>query len=206
MTGGIGGFFLASSLGVSKQLTGSYQAGLLLFAVAGGGGAGRPDQHQASLAHHLGRHRRHHRPHLASSQLLAGVALDSTRPCSTEDRRSTWRPRWPARPWFSTRSTTPNVCLACCPVRCACSSASASARWAVVFLIAALHPARRTGSIIYGVLIFLVAGATVWVAGRHVWIQSQPPGTVPACGAPLDTPDADVSVARGGPPRHDRWR
>ena len=57
----------------------------------------------------------------------------------------------------------------------------------VVFLIAALHPARRTGSIIYGVLIFLVAGATVWVAGRHVWIQSQPPGTVPACGAPLDT-------------------
>jgi len=32
MTGGIGGFFLASSLGVSKQLTGSYQAGLLVFA------------------------------------------------------------------------------------------------------------------------------------------------------------------------------
>ncbi len=56
----------------------------------------------------------------------------------------------------------------------------------VVFLVAALHPARRTGSIIYGVLIFLVAGATSWVAGRHVWIQAQPPGTVPACGAPLD--------------------
>lgn len=32
MTGGIGGFFLASSLGISKQLTGSYQAGLLGFA------------------------------------------------------------------------------------------------------------------------------------------------------------------------------
>jgi len=32
MTGGVGGFFLASSLGVSKQLTGTYQAGLLLFA------------------------------------------------------------------------------------------------------------------------------------------------------------------------------
>src|SRR5262245_562031 len=55
-----------------------------------------------------------------------------------------------------------------------------------VFLVAALHPARRTGSIIYGVLILLVAAATSWVAGRHVWIQSQPPGTVPACGAPLD--------------------
>ena len=31
------------------------------------------------------------------------------------------------------------------------------------------------------------AGAATWVAGRHVWIQHQPPGTVPACGAPLDT-------------------
>ncbi len=33
MTGGIGGFYLASSLGFSKQLTGSYQAGLLVFAL-----------------------------------------------------------------------------------------------------------------------------------------------------------------------------
>ena len=32
MTGGVGGFFLASSLGLSKQLTGTYQGGLLLFA------------------------------------------------------------------------------------------------------------------------------------------------------------------------------
>jgi MFS transporter, NNP family, nitrate/nitrite transporter len=32
MTGGIGGFYLASSLGYSMQLTGSYQAGFLLFA------------------------------------------------------------------------------------------------------------------------------------------------------------------------------
>ncbi|MES1262750.1 MAG: MFS transporter, partial [Peristeroidobacter soli] len=32
MTGGVGGFFLASSLGLSKQLTGNYQAGLLMFA------------------------------------------------------------------------------------------------------------------------------------------------------------------------------
>jgi NNP family nitrate/nitrite transporter-like MFS transporter len=32
MTGGVGGFFLASSLGLSKQLTGSYQAGFLAFA------------------------------------------------------------------------------------------------------------------------------------------------------------------------------
>jgi NNP family nitrate/nitrite transporter-like MFS transporter len=32
MTGGLGGFYLASSLGYSKQLTGSYQSGLLVFA------------------------------------------------------------------------------------------------------------------------------------------------------------------------------
>ena len=32
MAGGIGGFYLASSLGYSKQLTGSYQIGLLIFA------------------------------------------------------------------------------------------------------------------------------------------------------------------------------
>ena len=33
MTGGIGGFYLASSLGYSKQFTGSYQIGLLIFAI-----------------------------------------------------------------------------------------------------------------------------------------------------------------------------
>jgi len=32
MTGGIGGFYLASSLGWAKQVTGSYQSGLLVFA------------------------------------------------------------------------------------------------------------------------------------------------------------------------------
>jgi nitrate/nitrite transporter NarK len=32
MAGGVGGFYLASSLGVPKQLTGSYQAGFLIFA------------------------------------------------------------------------------------------------------------------------------------------------------------------------------
>jgi hypothetical protein len=32
MTGGLGGFYLASSLGYSKQFTGSFQSGFLLFA------------------------------------------------------------------------------------------------------------------------------------------------------------------------------
>ena len=57
----------------------------------------------------------------------------------------------------------------------------------IVFLVAGLHRARLIGARVYGVLVFLAAGATIWVAGRHVWIQAQPPGTVPACGAPLDS-------------------
>jgi disulfide bond formation protein DsbB len=57
----------------------------------------------------------------------------------------------------------------------------------VVFLIAALHRVRYHGAIVYGGFLTVFAGAAIWVAGRHVWIQSQPPGTVPACGAPLDT-------------------
>jgi MFS transporter, NNP family, nitrate/nitrite transporter len=32
MAGGVGGFYLASSLGYSKQLSGSYQIGFLIFA------------------------------------------------------------------------------------------------------------------------------------------------------------------------------
>ena len=35
MAGGIGGFYLASSLGYSRQLTGSYQLGLMIFAALG---------------------------------------------------------------------------------------------------------------------------------------------------------------------------
>ena len=56
----------------------------------------------------------------------------------------------------------------------------------IVFLIAALHRVRYYGAIVYGGLIFVAATAATWVAGRHVWIQHQPPGTVPSCGAPLD--------------------
>jgi NNP family nitrate/nitrite transporter-like MFS transporter len=32
MAGGMGGFYLASSLGIARQLTGSYQPGFLIFA------------------------------------------------------------------------------------------------------------------------------------------------------------------------------
>ena len=56
----------------------------------------------------------------------------------------------------------------------------------IVFLFAGLHRTRYTGAIVYGGFIFVAAAAATWVAGRHVWIQHQPPGTVPSCGAPLD--------------------
>ncbi len=56
----------------------------------------------------------------------------------------------------------------------------------VVFLVAALHHPRVGGARVYAGLLALVAGATAVTAGRHVWIQQQPPGSVPACGADLD--------------------
>ncbi len=82
--------------------------------------------------------------------------------------------------------STPRNSSACSPVRCACSSASVSAALGIVFLFAGLHRVRYRGAIVYAGFIFFAAAAATWVAGRHVWIQHQPPGTVPACGAPLD--------------------
>jgi disulfide bond formation protein DsbB len=56
----------------------------------------------------------------------------------------------------------------------------------VMFLIAALHDPAPLGRRVYAVLIGAAALATVGVALRHVYIQSLPPGSVPACGASLD--------------------
>lgn len=56
----------------------------------------------------------------------------------------------------------------------------------VLFLLAALHNPGVLGARIYGTSILIVAAAGVGIAGRHVWIQAQPPGTVAACGADLD--------------------
>lgn len=55
------------------------------------------------------------------------------------------------------------------------------------FLVAALHDSRsRTASLVYAILIPLSALLPAGVAARHVYIQSLPPGSVPACGATLD--------------------
>lgn len=56
----------------------------------------------------------------------------------------------------------------------------------VVFTLAALHDPGRVGGRFYAALIVIAAAATVAVAARHVYVQSLPPGTVPACGASLD--------------------
>lgn len=57
----------------------------------------------------------------------------------------------------------------------------------IVFLLAALHDPVRLGvRRAYGVAILMVAAFPGYVAGRHVYIQSLPEGSVPSCGASLD--------------------
>jgi protein dithiol:quinone oxidoreductase len=56
----------------------------------------------------------------------------------------------------------------------------------VVFLLAALHNPRDWGASFYAVLIAIAALATIGVAGRHLYVQHLPPGTLPSCGAPLE--------------------
>jgi disulfide bond formation protein DsbB len=56
----------------------------------------------------------------------------------------------------------------------------------VIFGLAALQDPAASGRRVYAALIGLAALATIGVAVRHLYIQSQPPGSVPACGASLD--------------------
>lgn len=56
----------------------------------------------------------------------------------------------------------------------------------IVFLVAAIHDPKRWGGRVYALLIVAAAGIAIGVAVRHLYIQSLPPGTVPACGATLD--------------------
>jgi protein dithiol:quinone oxidoreductase len=55
----------------------------------------------------------------------------------------------------------------------------------IAFVVAALmsRPGWRGG--LSAALIGIAGAATLATAGRHVWIQMQPPGSVPACGADL---------------------
>ena len=56
----------------------------------------------------------------------------------------------------------------------------------LTFLIAAAHDPVIWGRRVYASLVALAALATIGVAIRHLYIQSLPEGSVPACGASLD--------------------
>ncbi len=52
-----------------------------------------------------------------------------------------------------------------------------------VFLLAALQNPGRVGARLYAALIALAAGLAMALSARHVWMQMQPPGSLPSCGA-----------------------
>ena len=56
----------------------------------------------------------------------------------------------------------------------------------LVFLIAAAHDPVGGGRRVYACLLAVAALVTVGVAVRHLYIQSLPEGSIPACGASLD--------------------
>ena len=57
---------------------------------------------------------------------------------------------------------------------------------AAIFLVAALHGPGRTGAIVYGAMLFSVAGAGAAIAARHVWLQNLPKDRIPECGPGLE--------------------
>ena len=56
---------------------------------------------------------------------------------------------------------------------------------AMFFLTAALFARRGARGLLFAVLIGLAGAATLATAGRHVWVQMQPEGSVAACGSDL---------------------
>ena len=54
-------------------------------------------------------------------------------------------------------------------------------------LVAGVHQPRRWGRRVYGGLVSLFGLAGIAVALRQVWVQAQPPGSLPGCGADLQT-------------------
>ncbi len=60
------------------------------------------------------------------------------------------------------------------------------AAMAAAFLLAALLSRPGASGALFAALVGITGFATMATAGRHVWIQMQPAGSVPACGADLD--------------------
>ena len=55
-----------------------------------------------------------------------------------------------------------------------------------IFLVAALHGPRRTGSRVYAIFILIAVGIGAAIAARQVWLQHLPKDKVPACGPGLN--------------------
>ena len=55
----------------------------------------------------------------------------------------------------------------------------------VVFLLATLHNPKQIGARVYAVLVVVVALIGIGISAKHIWIQAQPPGSIPSCGAGL---------------------
>lgn len=56
----------------------------------------------------------------------------------------------------------------------------------LVFLVAGVHaPRKAAGRGVYGGLGFLAAAVGIGIAGRHLWLQLDPPA-IPGCGPPLE--------------------
>lgn len=55
----------------------------------------------------------------------------------------------------------------------------------IVFLVAAWQNPRRGGAMVYALLLAVLGGIGVAIAGRQVWLQSLPKDQVPACGMGL---------------------
>ena len=56
----------------------------------------------------------------------------------------------------------------------------------VLMLAGAIHDPATLGRRVYGMMITIAATAGAAVAGRHVWLQSLPPGQAPECGPGLE--------------------
>ena len=56
----------------------------------------------------------------------------------------------------------------------------------IVMLAGALHDPATLGRRVYGAMTTVGAAAGGAVAGRHVWLQSLPPGEAPECGPGLE--------------------
>ena len=54
-----------------------------------------------------------------------------------------------------------------------------------LFIIAALHAARRIGTAVYAGLVILFAAGGAATAGRQVWLQHLPADKIPQCGPDL---------------------